>query len=386
LPVLLRLLFRNLLRHKLRTALTLCGICVAILSFGLLRTVISAWYAGVEASSANRLITRNSISLIFPLPLSYLERIRGVEGVKTVSYGNWFGGIYIEEKNFFANLAVEPRTYLELYPEFLLPEDQKQVFLRDRRACIVGRKLAKRFDWKVGDLITLRGTIFPGNWEFVLRGIYSGRDSRVDESQFFFHWDYLNESLKKRNSVMADQVGIYILSVANPEFAAETAARVDRIFRNSYAETLTETEKAFQLGFVALTEAILLVIQLVSFVVIVIIMAVAANSMSMSVRERLGEYAVFKTLGFGGTYLAVMILGESLLIAALGGTGGVLLTFPAAKAFLNYLGDYFPVFVVTKQTVIFQGLAALAVGMAAAVLPTWRAVRVPIIQALGRIG
>ena len=384
--MLLRLVFRNLLRHKLRTGLTLCGICVAILSFGLLRTVISAWYAGVEASSANRLITRNSISLTFPLPLSYLERIRGVEGVKTVSYGNWFGGIYIEEKNFFANFAVEPRTYLELYSEYLLPEDQKQVFLRDRRACIVGRKLAKRFDWKVGDLITLRGTIFPGNWEFVLRGIYSGRDSRVDESQFFLHWDYLNESLKKRKSVMTDQVGIYILSVANPEHAAETAERVDRIFRNSYAETLTETEKAFQLGFVALTEAILMVIQLVSFVVIVIIMAVAANSMSMSVRERLGEYAVFKTLGFGGTYLATMILGESLFIALLGGTGGVLLTFPAAKIFLNYLGDYFPVFFVTGQTVIFQGLAALAVGVAAAVLPTWRSVRIPIIRALGRIG
>jgi putative ABC transport system permease protein len=384
--VLLRLVFRNVLRHKLRTGLTLCGICVAILSFGLLRTVISAWYAGVEASSANRLITRNAISLIFPLPLSYLERIRGVEGVKTVSYGNWFGGIYIEEKNFFANLAVEPKTYLDLYPEYLLPEDQEQTFLRDRRACIAGRKLAKRFGWKVGDLITLRGTIFPGNWEFVLRGIYSGRDSRVDESQFFFHWDYLNESLKKRRSLMADQVGIYILSVTNPELAAETAARVDRVFKNSYAETLTETEKAFQLGFVALTEAILLVIQMVSFVVIVIIMAVAANSMSMSVRERLGEYAVFKTLGFGGAYLGSMILGESLLIAALGGAGGILLTFPAAKTFLHYLGDYFPVFLVTKETVVFQGLAVLAVGMAAAVLPAWRAVRVPIVQALGRIG
>jgi putative ABC transport system permease protein len=158
---------------------------VAILCFGLLRTVISAWYAGVEASSANRLITRNAISLIFPLPLSYLERIRGVEGVKTVSYGNWFGGIYIEEKNFFANFAVEPRTYLELYPEFLLPEDQKQVFLRDRRACIVGRKLAKRFDWKVGDLITLRGTIFPGNWEFVLRGIYSGRTAPLMKATYY---------------------------------------------------------------------------------------------------------------------------------------------------------------------------------------------------------
>jgi len=192
--------------------------------------------------------------------------------------------------------------------------------------------------------------------------------------------------LKKRNSVLADQVGIYILSVATPSLAAETAERVDRIFRNSYAETLTETEKSFQLGFVALTEAILLVIQLVSFVVIVIIMAVAANSMSMSVRERLGEYAVFKTLGFGGPYLAAMILSESLFIAVLGGTGGILLTFPAAKAFLNYLGDYFPVFLVTERTVLFQGLAALAVGVSAAVLPVWRAARVPIVQALGRIG
>lgn len=384
--MLLRLVFRNLLRHKLRTGLTLCGICVAVLSFGLLRTVISAWYAGVEASSANRLITRNSISLIFPLPLSYLERIRGVEGVKAIAYGNWFGGIYIEEKNFFANFAVEPKTYLELYSEYVVPEEEKQVFLKDRRACIVGRKLAKRFGWKIGDLITLRGTIYPGNWEFVLRGIYTGRDSRVDESQFFFHWDYLNESLKKRNSVLADQVGIYILSVADPDLAAETAERVDRIFRNSYAETLTETEKSFQLGFVALTEAILLVIQLVSFVVIVIIMAVAANSMSMSVRERLGEYAVFKTLGFGGPYLAAMILGESLFVAGLGGTGGVLLTFPAAQVFLKYLGDYFPVFLVTDQTVLFQALAALTVGAAAAVLPIWRTVRVPIIQALGRIG
>jgi putative ABC transport system permease protein len=175
----------------------------------------------------------------------------------------------------------------------------------------------------------------------VLRGIYSGRDSRVDESQFFLHWDYLNESLKKRKSVMTDQVGIYILSVTNPEHAAETAERVDRIFRNSYAETLTETEKAFQLGFVALTEAILLVIQLVSFVVIVIIMAVAANSMSMSVRERLGEYAVFKTLGFGSAYLGMLILGESLLMAVVGGTAESCSPSRQQK-FFELPGDYFP--------------------------------------------
>ncbi|MBU1399267.1 MAG: hypothetical protein KKH85_10335 [Proteobacteria bacterium] len=151
--MLLKLLFRNAFRHKLRAGLTICGICVAILAFGLLRTVVSAWYAGVDASSSTRLVTRNAISLIFPLPLSYKDKIRGVEGVKMVSLGNWFGGIYIEEKNFFANFAVDSKTYLDLYPEFVIPPEQKLSFLKDRKGCVVGRKLAKRFGWKPGDTI-----------------------------------------------------------------------------------------------------------------------------------------------------------------------------------------------------------------------------------------
>jgi putative ABC transport system permease protein len=383
--MLLKLVLRNAFRHKLRSLLTISGMCVAILAFALLRTVISAWYAGVEASSANRLITRNSISLVFPLPLSYRDKIRQIDGVKAVSYGNWFGGYYIERKNFFANFAVDPESYLSLYPEYLLPDDQEQAFYRDRKSCVVGRKLAKRFGWKIGDTITLIGTIFPGKWDFVLRGIYRGRDDTIDENQFFFHWDYINETLKKTAPRRADQVGFYIVGITSPELAAKTAEAIDRTFKNSRAETLTETEKAFQMSFVSMSEAIITAIRLISFVVIVIILVVVANTMVMSVRERAGEYAVFKTLGFGSFYLAALIFGESLLIAGLGGAAGIVLTFPAAKTFAAAVGNWFPVFKVEALTLYLAVAAALVVGTAAAVIPIWRVVTVRVVEGLGRI-
>jgi putative ABC transport system permease protein len=382
----LKLLFRNAFRRKLRTLLTLCGMGVAILAFGLLRTVIDAWYAGVAGSSANRLVTRNAISITFPLPLAYRDKIRAVEGVRNVSHGTWFGGIYIDMKNFFANFAVEPVSFLELYPEYILPEEQRLAFVKDRKACAVGAKLAKRFGWRIGDTITLTGTIFPGNWDFVLRGIYRGRNKTTDETQFFFHWDYLNEYLKKNHRRWADQVGFYFISVGEADLAPQTAEAVDLLFKNSYAETLTETEKAFQMGFVAMTEAILIVIKLVSLVVIVIIMAVVANTMAMSVRERLGEYAVFKTLGFGGVYLSVLIFGESLLLSLLGTSLGIILTFPAADAFARSVGEYFPIFHISTQTLWLDLVAGLVVGLVAAVFPAWRAANVPIAEGLGRIG
>jgi putative ABC transport system permease protein len=181
----LKILFRNAFRNRLRTGLTILGMTIAILAFGLLRTVVSAWYAGVEASSDTRLITRNSISLIFPLPLAYKEKIRQVDGVKNLSFGNWFGGIYIDEKNFFANFAVEPRSYLELYPEYVVAPKEKEAFLEDQRGFIAGRKLAQRYGWKIGDMVTLKGTIFLGDWDFVMRATYQGRDENVDETQFF---------------------------------------------------------------------------------------------------------------------------------------------------------------------------------------------------------
>ncbi|RPJ11199.1 MAG: ABC transporter permease, partial [Desulfobacteraceae bacterium] len=371
---------------RLRTFLTVCGICVAILAFGLLRTVVSAWYAGVDASSATRLVTRNSISLIFPLPLSYKEKIRGVEGVKLVSFGNWFGGIYKEEKNFFANFAVETKSYLDMYPEFVISEDQKQALFKERKGCVVGRKLAKRFGWKIGDSIVLRGTIFPGNWEFVLKAIYRGRDKTIDENQFFFQWDYLNEKMKRVQPRRADQVGFYMVEMVSPHIAAETSETIDKLFKNSFAETLTETEKSFQMGFISLSQTILTVIELVSMIIIVIIMAVTANTMAMSVRERMNEYAVFKTLGFGGGYLAFLILGESMVITALGCGMGVLFTYPAADAFSRAVGEFFPIFNIARETIYLDIAASVVIGTVAAIFPIWRAVTVPIASGLGRIG
>src|SRR5512139_1465064 len=217
--LILKLLVRNVFRHRLRSGLTILGIAIAILAFGLLRTVITTWYLGVEASSATRLVVRNAVSLIFPLPLSYKDRIRQVEGVTKVSYGNWFGAYYIDKKNFFANFAVEGRTYLDLYPELIMDPREKDAFLRDRRSCVAGVKLVERFGWKVGSGLTLQGTIYPGNWDFVLRGVYRGRDRNVDETQLFFHWDYLNERMKREEPARADQIGFLMVGVKSPDIA-----------------------------------------------------------------------------------------------------------------------------------------------------------------------
>ena len=382
----LKLLFRNAFRHKLRTGLTILGITVAIMAFGLLRTVISAWYAGVEASSASRLVTRNAVSLVFSLPLSYKDKIRQVPGVTTVSYGNWFGGVYISEKNFFPNFVVDARSYLDLYPEYLLAQEQKKTFLLDRKGCIAGRKLAKKFGWKIGDNIVLKGTIFPGQWELSLRGIYRGTQKNTDETQLFFHWEYLNESLKKTTPSRADMVGFYMVGVKDADQAAGVAVAIDSMFNNSLAETLTETEKAFALTFVAMTEALIVVIQLVSFIVIIIIMAVMANTMAMTVRERIAEYAVMKTLGFRAMHIIGLIFGESLLIAFIGCLFGISLTYPAAQWFIDAMGTYLPVFNVEKQTLVLDIIASAIVGVVAALLPTWRVVHLKIADNLQRIG
>jgi putative ABC transport system permease protein len=383
---LLKLLFKNAFRHKLRTSLTVLGITIAILAFGMLRTVVGAWYAGVEASSATRLVTRNAVSLVFFLPISYKEKIRQVPGVTAVGYSDWFGGIYIDEKNFFPNFATDAKTAMELFPEFIVPEDQKNAFMRDRKGAVVGRKTAQRFGWKIGDLVTLKGTIFPGNWEFVIRGIYRGTQKSTDETQFFFHWNYLNESLKKTAPYRADKVGWFLVGVTSPDVAVEVSVAIDKLFKNSLAETITETEKAFQLSFISMTEAIVVVIQLVSIIVIIIIMAVMANTMAMTVRERTGEYAIMKTLGFGGWHIAGLILGESLVIAATGTAFGIALTFPAAKAFGDSLSQYFPIFNVSRSTIYMDMAAGLIVAVVAAVFPIWRSIRLRIADGLRRIG
>ncbi len=381
----LRLILRNALRHRLRTMLTIVGIIVAITAFGLLRTIVDAWYAGANASSSARLITRSSVSLAFSMPLTYAQKIRQIPGVSAVSWANWFGGIYITERNFFPQFAVDPQSYLAIYPEFVLSPEEQKAFFMDRQGAIVGRKLADQFGWKVGDQIPIRGTIFPGTWTFNLRGIYDGKEASTAERQMFFHWDYLNESLKKRFPRRADQTGVFIEQLRDPDEAAAVSQAIDATFKNSLAETLTETENAFQLGFVSMSEAILLAIQAVSFVIIIIIMAVMANTMAMTARERIPEYATFKALGFGAAFIALLIFGESMLIALVGGVAGVALTFPLANAFRESVAMLFPVFLISDTTMALQMGAAFMVGVVAAALPAWRASRVRIVDGLRAI-
>jgi putative ABC transport system permease protein len=380
------LLLRNVWRQKGRAVLTFFGLLVATLAFGLLSTVVSAWYAGAEGASNARLITRNAISLVFPLPISHADRIRQVEGVSSLSWANWFGGIYKEPKNFFPQFAIQPESYLNAYPEYLLTETERTNFLKDRRAVVIGRKIANSYGLKVGDNLTLKGTIYPGDWEFQVAGIYEGRQTSTDTAQLFFHWDYLNEEAKRRNLPRAQNTtGVFIVQIAEPARAAEISLQVDSLFRNSAYETLTETEKAFQLGFVAMTEAIVVAIQIVSYVVILIIMAVMANTMAMTARERTGEYATLKALGFSPQFVAGLITAESLMLAVFGGIAGAVITFPVARAFGDAMGTIFPVFEVASQTTWMQLILALVVGLVAAAIPAWRVSRIRIVEGLRAI-
>jgi putative ABC transport system permease protein len=382
----LKLVLRNALRHRLRTALTVLGLVVAFLSFGLLQTIVAAWYHGADAAAPNRLITRNAVSLTIPLPLHYREKIKAVEGVKTVAAANWFAGVYQDPKNFFPQFAVDPIAYFSMYPEYRVAEEDFRAFLRDRKGAVVGRKLADTYGFKIGDPVPLKGTIFPGNWEFVVRAIYDGAEAKTDTALFFFHWDYLNETVRQRVPLRANQVGIFVVEVDDVERAAAVSQEIDKQFRNSIAETLTETEQAFQIGFVKQTEAIVVAIRIVSFVVIFIILAVMANTMAMTARERFREYATLKALGFPPVYVASLIFGESFAITAVGCVIGIALTFPVGQWFASQMGTLFPVFEVSRGTVMLQIASALAVGAIAAALPARKAARVRIAEALRAIG
>jgi putative ABC transport system permease protein len=383
----LKLVFKNIFRHKLRSLLTIVGLMIAILAFGMLRTIVHAWYAGADMASATRLITRNSTSLVFPLPAYYRERLRAMNGVEGVVISNWFGGIYKDQSfnNFFAQFAVTEDMF-DLYPEFITKPDELLAWKKDRRGTLVGRQIADKHGFKVGDTIPLKGAIYPGDWEFVVSGIYEPRDETTVTRQIYFHWEYLNEVMKKKFPRRAEFAGVFIVKIADGSRAAELSQAIDSEFRNSLAETLTETEKAFQLGFVAQMEAIVTAIKLVSFVVIVIIFAVVANTMAMTARERLAEYATLKALGFSPGFVAALIVGESIMLTVLGGAIGILLTFPAAVGFKALAGTMFPIFKVTAETVAMQALAALAVGVLAGLLPSIRASRVKIVDGLRYIG
>jgi putative ABC transport system permease protein len=383
----LKLILKNPLRHKLRTALTILGIAIAVIAFGLLRTVVTAWYVGVEGASANRLITRQAVSFIFPLPYAYKDKITQVPGVKTVTFANWFGGVYIDKNQFFARIAADAETIFDVYPEFLISKEELETFKRERNSCVLGEGIAKQYNLKVGDIMTLEGDIYPGNWEFIVRGIYKPRDKTTDASQMIFHWNYVNERMQAEMPERAGDVGWYIVQIADPAKSALISEQIDALFKNSPAETKTETERAFQQGFLSATSAIIVAMNLISFVIIGIIMLVLGNTMIMAARERTREYAVFKALGFSGFHLTGLIMGESLLIAAVGGGVGLFLTFPIVAGFEQVIPKgFFPVFQIEPITVILAVSAAILIGVAAAIFPIQRALSTKIIDGFRFVG
>jgi putative ABC transport system permease protein len=383
----LKLISKNMVRHTLRSLLTILGIAIAVIAFCLLRTVVTAWHSGVEGSAANRLIVRHSVSFIFPLPESYAGRIAKIPGVDLVSWANWFGGVYIDKKQFFARLAVDADTFFSMYPEYVVPPDQMAQFLRERSACIVGKQIADRYQLKVGDLMTLEGDIYPGQWQFVVRGIYTPRDKITDPSNMLFHWRYVDERMRKEMPTRGGDVGWFIVKIHNTGDDARISNDIDALFANSRAETKTETERAFQQDFLSSASAILTAMNVISFVIIGIIMLVLGNTMIMAARERIREYAVLKTLGFHARHLVGLIAGESLLIAAIGGGIGLLLAIPLTQGFAAALPKgWFPVFDLEPITLAMALGAAFLVGVLASIFPIHRALGTSIVDGLREIG
>jgi putative ABC transport system permease protein len=384
---LIKLILRNTLRHKLRSVLTVLGLAVAVMAFVLLRTVVTAWYAGVEASAPNRLITRHAVSFVFPLPYAYRDRIAQVPGVERVTFAVWFSGVYIDKNQFFARLAVDSNTFFDVYPEFIVEPAEFETFKRERNACIIGIDIAERYNLKIGDVMPLEGDIFPGRWEFVVRGIYLPRDKTTDPSSMLFHWNYLEEKGRQQRDDRVGQVGWYVVRIANPDDAATVSEAIDQLFTNSRAETKTETERAFQQSFLSSMGSVITAMDVMSFVIIGIILLVLANTMIMSARERTHEYAVLKALGFSGRHIFTLIAGESLLLSLLGCVVGMAVTFPAVQGFQRALPKgWFPVFYIEPQTVIVGSIAGLLVGLAASLIPARRAVTTRIVEGLRFVG
>jgi len=382
-----KLIFKNAFRHKLRTFLTILGIAIAVIAFGVLRTVVTAWYVGVEATSANRLITRQAVSFIFPLPYTYRDKIKEVPGVTTVTFATWFQGVYIDKNQFFARFACDAETMFDVYPEFLLSKNELATFKREQNSCIVGRDIAKQYKLKVGDVMPIEGDIYPGKWEFVIRGIYQPRDKTTDATQMLFHWNYINERMKKETPERAGEVGWYVVQIKDPAQAGIISKQIDDLFKNSNAETKTESERAFAQSFLASTSAIITAMNILSFVIIGIILLVLGNTMIMSARERTREYAVMKTIGFTGSHLIGLIMGESLFISIIGGAVGLALTFPLVKGLEQVIPKgVFPIFQIEPITVVLAALSALLIGFLSSLSPIQRALKMQIVEGFRFVG
>ena len=388
--MLLRYVIRNLARHPLRAALTILTVSIIILAFGLLRTMVTAWYGDSLGTPPDRLRTRHAVSISFQLPVMYQQRIAAIPGVSGVSYANWFGGRWKDGKAFFPRYAVEPASYLDLHPDMELPSSQRAAFLRDRRACIVGRKLAAKLGWQVGDIVRLQGSLYPGNWEFTIRGIYTGTSPTNDEGNMYLHWVAMDERRRIDDRDRAGTVGWFVVRMANPEQAAQVAAAIDRTFTNSMAETRTETEQAFRANMIAMSGAVIRVVEIMSFLILGISLLVVANAMAMTVRERHHEYGILKTMGFRAPHLGFLIFGESVCLALFGGILGAALLYPASKGFGMFLastvGGMFGTFVLPFHLPVLAVSLSVGIGLLGAIIPFLLCLRSRIRDELRHIG
>lgn len=380
---------RNVLRNKLRTLATIAGVAVAILAFVLIRTVLLSWTSVADAAAQDRIGTRHKVSFVVSLPLRYAEDIRQVPGVKATSFASWFGAKDPNrEDSFFASIATEPKTFLEVYDEIVVPPEQKQAWFENRRGALVGSALAKQMGWKVGDKLVLRGTIYPGDWEFEVAGIYTALRKSIDQSTLWFHWDYLNESVPPR---MQNQIGWIVSRIDDPGRSAEISRAIDAKFEEREHATLTMSERAMNQSFLGMMSAMLSALDVVSIVILLIMLLILGNTIAMGVRERTHEYGVLRAIGFLPKQIAGFVVVESVLVGAAGGTLGLMLSYPLVEKgigrFLEEnMGGMFPYVKVEPQVAgLALGLAALLGGLAA-MIPAWQSSRLNVVDALRRVG
>ncbi len=380
---------RNAWRNKVRAFLTMLGVAVAVIAFLFLRTILSAWTAGVDYAAKDRLATRHKVTFVLPLPLRYVDQVRNVPGVKAASWANWFGGKNPNaEDTFFATLAVDSKTFLNVMDEIQVPAAQREDWLNDRRGALIGDVIAKQFKWKVGDKVTLAGTIYPGDWDFIVDGIYTAARRSIDRSTFFFHWDYLNESL---DASRKDRVGWITSRIDDPGQAATIAKRIDDAFSTQDTPTLTMSERAMNTSFLGMFSAILKAMNFVSIIILVIMALILGNTIAMGVRERTHEYGVLRAIGFLPKHLVAFILGEAVVIGVVGAAIGLAVAVPlidhgVGRYLEENMASFFPYFRVAAKDVFLS--AALAVGLACGVaaLPAYQASKLNTIDALRRVG
>lgn len=377
----LPLLLANLARRKIRTALTAGSFAVAIFLFCILLTIRASFQQGVEAAGVDRLLVINKVSFIQPLPIAYRDRILKVPGVKELTYATWFAGIYQDPKNFFGQFAIDHKTYLRLFTEFRVPEDQWKAFEADRTGAIAGKTIAERFGWKIGDRIPLKDSLYGPSWEFNLVGIYTGTRPQDDLTQFWLRGDYFDEKVQPE---FKGFVGWYTVRVEPGAHMVDVCKKIDERFANSPWETRSQSEQAWMASWIDQMGNIELLMMAIGGVVFFTLLLVTGNTMAMSVRERTAELAVLKTVGFRDGAVLVLVLAEAALIAAVGGGLGIGL----AKLFTlggDPTGGYFPLFRLPLEAMAAGLAIALVVGLLAGLLPARTAMRLEVVQALRRL-